>query len=107
MSTNTKLIRLEDNSFIEVVAATNDYENVSSGVKAAKEVESTLDKVAPLLKQICTPIANTWEELNQEVSIEQAEVEIGLSFEAEGNIYITRSKAGANLNIKLVMKKKV
>ena len=106
MSNNTKLIRLEDNSLVEVIAAADDYEDISSGGTAAKHVQSALERVAPLLKQICKPIANTWEELNQDVSIEQAEVDIGLSFEGEGNIYMTRSKASATLNIKLIMKKK-
>jgi hypothetical protein len=36
--------------------------------------------------------------------IEQAEIELGISFEAEGNLYIAKSKTTANLNIKLILK---
>jgi hypothetical protein len=42
--------------------------------------------------------------MNKEMEIEQAEVEIGFSFEAEGNLYITKSKASANLTVKLTLK---
>ncbi|EKU98224.1 hypothetical protein Lepto7375DRAFT_7486 [Leptolyngbya sp. PCC 7375] len=104
MSTNTKLIRLEDNSLIEVEASVDESRQVAGG--AAERVSSSFDKISPLLKKVCTPIANTWQELNKDVYIDQAEVEIGLSFEGEGNLYITKAKTGANLNIKLVMRQK-
>jgi hypothetical protein len=38
--------------------------------------------------------------------IEQAEVEIGLSFEGQGNLYVAKSAIGANLTVKLVLKPK-
>ena len=104
MSTPSKLIRLNDGLLVEVEASEHEYENVSSSGSSASRVEAALENIEPLLRQICLPIVNTWEELNKDVSVEQAEVEIGLSFEGEGNIYITRTKASANLNIKLVMK---
>ena len=50
------------------------------------------------------PVSSAWSEISKEVHIEQAEVELGLSFEGEGNIYITKAKAGAKLNIKLTIK---
>ena len=105
MSTHTKLIRLEDNALIEVEASVDESRQVAGG-SAAERVSSTFDKISPLLKKVCTPIANTWQELNKDVYIDQAEVEIGLSFEGEGNLYITKAKTGANLNIKLVMRQK-
>jgi hypothetical protein len=37
------------------------------------------------------------------MNIEQAEIELGLSFEGEGNLYVTKSKLGANLTVKLVL----
>lgn len=40
------------------------------------------------------------------MSIEQAEVELGLSFEGEGNLFVTKSTLGANLKIKLILKPK-
>jgi Trypsin-co-occurring domain 1 len=40
------------------------------------------------------------------MNIDQAEVQLSLSFEAEGNLYITKSKANANMTVKLVLKPK-
>ena len=105
MSMSTKLIRLEDGSLIEVEATVDEAEQIAGG-SAAERVHSTFDKIAPLLKKVCMPIANTRKELNQDMYVDQAEVEIGLSFESEGNVYVTKAKAGANLKIKLVMKQK-
>lgn len=40
------------------------------------------------------------------MDIERAEIELGLSFEGEGNLYVTKSSAGANLKVKLSLKPK-
>jgi hypothetical protein len=40
------------------------------------------------------------------VAIETAEVTINFSFEGEGNIYVTKAKAGSNLSVKLILKPK-
>ncbi len=104
MTTRTKLIELDDGIFIEVDASEDEVQQVSS--KAAEKVSETLDKVKPILVKACRPVMAAWQEINQEMHIEQAEVELGLSFEAEGNIYVTKARGGANLNIKLVLKPK-
>lgn len=59
-----------------------------------------------MLISISLPIAEVWKEINKEMEIEQAEVEMGFNFEGEGNLYITKAKAGANLTVKLVLKPK-
>lgn len=100
----SKLIELEDGTLVEVEVPQDEIQQISGGF--ADKVSSTFDKIQPLLTKICRPVNNVWRELNEEMSIEQAEVEIGLSFEGEGNLYITKSKAGANLTVKLVMKPK-
>lgn len=105
MSTSTKLIRLADDSLVEVEASIDESEQIAGG-EYAERVPSTFDKISPLLRKICMPIANTWRELNQDMYVEQAEVEVGLSFEGEGNLYITRVKTTSNLTIRLTMKQK-
>ena len=72
MSTPTKLISLEDGSLIEVEASVDETQQIAGG--AAERVSSTFEKISPLLKKVCTPIASTWQELNKEMHIEQAEV---------------------------------
>ncbi|MGB3513240.1 MAG: CU044_2847 family protein [Microcoleaceae cyanobacterium] len=77
-----------------------------SSLDSATPVKSTFPEVKPMLISISLPIAEVWKEINKEMEIEQAEVEMGFNFEGEGNLYITKAKAGANLTVKLVLKPK-
>jgi hypothetical protein len=100
----TKLIKLNDGTLVEVEVSAEQAQPISGGL--ADKVNETFDKIRPILVRTCRPIAAAWSEISQEMDIEQAEVQIGLSFEAEGNLYVTKSKAGANLVVKLVLKPK-
>jgi hypothetical protein len=104
MPTTTKLIKLNDGILVEVEAAEDEVRQISHS--AAEKVENNLNKVKPLLIKVCKPIVDAWSDLNQNIQIDGAEVEIGLSFEGEGNLYVTKAKAGANLTVKLVFKPK-
>jgi hypothetical protein len=101
----TKLIELEDGTLVEVEVPEDQAQQISS--RFADRVSTTFDKIQPILVKTCRPIAAAWKEINQEMQIEQAEIEIGFSFEGEGNIYVTKAKAGSNLKVKLVLKPKV
>lgn len=98
----TKLIKLDDGTLVEVEAKSNEVQAIAGNV--ARKVDESLDRVKPLLIRACRPVIAAWNELNQEMSIEQAEVELGLSFEAEGNVYIVKGTAAANLVVKLTLK---
>jgi Trypsin-co-occurring domain 1 len=98
----TKLIKLEDGTLIEVEVEEAEARQIAGSV--ADRVNSTFDKIQPILVKTCRPIMAAWKELNKEMEIEQAEVEIGFSFEGEGNIYITKAKASSNVKVKLVLK---
>ncbi|MDX1474858.1 MAG: CU044_2847 family protein [Reinekea sp.] len=98
----TKLVKLDDGTLIEVESLPNEVQQISS--KMAHKVNDTLDKVKPILIQTCKPVIAAWQELSQDMDIEQAEIELGLSFEGEGNIYVTKVKSGANLIVKLTLK---
>ncbi len=100
----TKLIELEDGILIEVEAQEDEAQQISS--RAAEAVSSSFSKIKPLLKKAVQPIAELWNELDQDVAIEAAEVTINFSFEGEGNIYVTKAKAGSNLSVKLILKPK-
>jgi hypothetical protein len=101
----TKLIRLPDGTMIEVEAQPNEPQQISAD--QARHVQATLDKVKPLLVNACKPLVAAWAELSQEMHVEQAEVELGLSFEGETGIpYIVKGTATANLTIKLTLKPK-
>ena len=98
----TKLIRLEDGTIMEVDAPGKQSVQIAFG--APERVDAAIDKIKPIIINAIRPLSLAWKEISQEVYIEQAEVEFGLSFEGEGNIYITKARAGANLNIKLTLK---
>jgi hypothetical protein len=98
----TKLIELEDGTLVEIEVSPDQAQPISSGL--ASRVNETFEKIRPILINTCRPIASVCKEMNKEMEIEQAEVEIGFSFEAEGNLYITKSKASANLTVKLTLK---
>lgn len=97
-----KLIELEDGTLVEVEVKGEEMEEVAGGI--VDRVQTTFEAVHPLLVKSCRPIIKAWQELNQETKVEQAEVEIGLSFSGEGNLYITKSTASANLKVKLLLK---
>jgi hypothetical protein len=98
----TKLIRLLDGTLIEVEATSDDVQQISS--KTAKQIQDSLDKIKPLLINVCKPVVSAWKEVSQDMDIQNAEIELGLSFEGEGNVYVAKAKSGANLNIKLILK---
>lgn len=100
----TKLVELQDGILVEVEALPEQAQQISGGL--ADKVDATLDSIKPILVRACRPITAAWEEVSQDVRIEKAEIELGLGFEAEGNLYVTRSKASANLSVKLVLTSK-
>jgi Trypsin-co-occurring domain 1 len=96
-----KLIRLRDGTLVEVEIPDNQPQK-TSGIFSG--VNATFEQIKPILIRVCKPIAAAWEEISQDVDIDRAEVSIGISFEGEGNLYITKSKASANLTVKLIIK---
>lgn len=101
---STKLIELEDGTLVEVEIPSDQPSQISGGF--ADKVSSKFDKIQPLLVKICQPVTAALEELKQNMDVDQAEVEVGLSFEGEGNIYVTKTKGTANLTVKLTLKSK-
>jgi len=100
----TRLIQLDDGTLVEVEAKPDDVQQISSD--AARKVRESIDRVQPILVSACRPVIAAWDELSQDLAIEGAEIELGLSFEAEGGIYIVRGTATANLVVKLTLKPK-
>lgn len=99
-----KLIELIDGTLVEVEYPTDQVQAISG--KFAEKVDASLDKILPILTKTCRPISIAWDELNKNYNIEKTEIELGLAFEAEGNIFITKSKAQANITVKFTIKKK-
>ena len=101
-----KLIELEDGLMFEVDAPQSEIEMISGGDDVVSKVKSSMDRVEKILEQSIKPIVNAYGVVNQEVELEKAEVEIGIGFSAEGNIFVAKGNANANLKIRLVLKPK-
>jgi Trypsin-co-occurring domain 1 len=97
-----KLIKLQDGTLVEVESDPKDTQLISNS--AAQKVDSSIDKIEAIIIKTCNPIMSAWQKLSNSVDIEQAEIELAFSFEAEGNLFITKGKAGANLTVKLTLK---
>ena len=100
-----KLIELDNGLMMEVEASASEIEMISGGDMVDK-VESSMGTVEKMLLQSVQPVVNAYNVLNQEIVMEKAEVEIGIGFSAEGNIFIAKGNANANLKVKLVLKPK-
>ncbi|MEN8260887.1 MAG: CU044_2847 family protein, partial [Pseudomonadota bacterium] len=92
---SSKLIELEDGVLIEVEVPGDQVEQISGST--SERVDKAISSVRPILLKACQPIVDAYQELNKELSVSQAEVELGLGFEAEGNVFIAKGKANASL----------
>lgn len=103
-----KLIELENGLLMEVDITQSEIEMISGGNNdMVKKVQSSMGTVEKMLIQSVQPIINAYTVLNKEMVLKEAEVEIGIGFSAEGNIFIAKGNANANLTVKLVLAPKV
>lgn len=105
MIMTSKLIELDEGILVEVDIPKDQVQQISGG--APDRVSNAINAVKPILLKACKPIVEVWQELNQEMEINEASVEIGLGFAAEGHIFIAKGKTKASLNISLKFKPKV
>lgn len=95
----TRIITLEDGTKVEA--------EVMPGYQIADgdtEIEKRLDEVKPLLIRATHPVIAAWREINKEMVVEEAEIELGLGIEASGNFFLAQAKGSANIKIKLKLK---
>ena len=103
-----KLIELENGLLMEVEIPQSEIEMISGGSDdIINRVESSMGTIENILVKSVEPIANVYNALQQEIILEKAEVEIGIGFSAEGNIFVAKGNANANLKVKLVLSPKV
>jgi len=93
------LIQFADGVLLEVDAPGDQVEQLAGGL--AHKVNSSLSSIESILANACRPIISSWKQLDEEMLVERAEIEMGLSFEGEGNAYITKARAGANITVRL------
>lgn len=101
----TKLIELGDGTLVEVEVQADEARPISGGA-AEKVMDATLARITPMILKVSHPILEAWEQMNQEMDIESAQVELGFSFESEGNLYLARASASANITVTFSLKPK-
>ena len=101
-----KLIALENGLVMEVDVPESEIEMISSSGNVVEKVKASMGTVETILVQSVEPIVNAYGALSQKIELEKAEVEIGIGFSAEGNIFVAKGNANANLKVKLVLKPK-
>jgi hypothetical protein len=92
----TRLIKLSDGILVEAEVDPQEATEIAGG--SAKHVQASLEAVEPILVSVCRPIAKAWDSMTN-FHIEHVQVELSLSFEGEGNIFLTKARAGANLTV--------
>jgi hypothetical protein len=97
----TTLIQLADGVLLEVDTVGEQVEPISGGM--ARRVNSSLASIEPILTNACKQIIAAWRGLDTDMSVQRTEIEMGLSFEGEGNAYITKARAGANIIVRLTL----
>ncbi len=100
----TKLVRLGDGVLVEVQAPESEMQQISGN--RARAVDAAFDQIKPLLLKISQPVLDAVNDMRDQVNVEQVEIELGLSFESGGTIYIAQAKASSNLNVKMTLKNK-
>lgn len=95
----TRLIHLRDGIVLEVDATEHEVQHISS--RTAEHVQFTLAQIQPLLVQACQPVIAALSTIGQDAHIAAAELELGFSFEGEGNRYIARFTGGATLLVRI------
>src|SRR5690348_15380468 len=98
---STKLIELSDGTLVEVDVVPGESRQIAGSV--AEKVNSRLSEIQEIITKLGRPIAESCKELCASSNVTKVEFEIGLGFEAEGNIYISKAKGKANIKAKFTV----
>ena len=98
----SRLYKLDDGTLVEVETQDNARQ---ISVDVAGKIDTTFEKsIKPVLKKTCTSVSQAMKEIREGANLEQVEIELGLSFETEGNLYITKATVGANILVRMTLK---
>jgi len=100
----SKLIQLEDGTLVQVEVTGDEVQRMSGG--APTKVKATLARIQPVLLTVCNPIVEAVKNLRENVDLEHVEVEVALSFNADGNIFVAKTSFGTNILVRMTLTKK-
>jgi hypothetical protein len=99
----TRFLELDDGVIVEIGGPDDAREEMHTST--AERVDTTMEIVGTMLRRILAPIGDAFNGLQQSLAVpielSEAEVEIGLSFSAEGNLFVAKSKAEGTLHVKV------
>lgn len=102
----TKFLELKDGVIIQIDSPTDVKKEMHTST--AEQVDTTMEMVGTMVSRILRPIGDAFrglhETLGVPIAVATAEVELGLSFSAEGNLFVAKSKAEGTLNVKVAFK---
>jgi hypothetical protein len=102
----TRFLELRDGVIIEIGAPADVREEMHTST--AERVDTTMEMVGSMLSRILAPIGDAFkglhDTLNVPVAVDAAEVELGVSFSAEGNLFVAKSKAEGTMKVKVSFK---
>ncbi|MEU4411113.1 CU044_2847 family protein [Streptosporangium sp. NPDC023963] len=98
----TRLIELSDGTLVEIEAIHGESREISGGF--AEKVGSTLEGAAATILKTMNPIIRACQDMQSRGDVQSTEVELGFSFEAEGNLYIAKAKSTATIIVRIVPK---
>jgi Trypsin-co-occurring domain 1 len=98
----TKLVRLGDGILVEVEVPPDEAQEISGGT--ASTVDATLEQIRPIILAAAQPIMEAWGELAEGSRVDHVQVELGLSLEGEGSLYLTRSKSEATITLSVELR---
>lgn len=96
------VVGLNDGVFVEVEIPEDQVQLAGNAIQ--KQLDQSLDQIGSLSKKIVNSVSESLQSLADLVNLETIEVEYGISFSGEGNVYITKLSGSMNLKVKLQLK---
>jgi hypothetical protein len=98
----TRIMRLSEGTLVEIESREFDAELISGGI--VERISPSLQNLGSLVSTTLEPLSKLIREASARApELKSIELEFGIALEAEGNLFITRSRANANLSLRLVL----
>jgi Trypsin-co-occurring domain 1 len=100
----SRYIELGDGIIVEVGSPGGAREEMHSA--SMDRVDSTMEMVGNITEKIVRTIGESFQNMNSAldvpIEVQKAELAIGLSFSAEGSIFVAKTKAEGSIDVKIV-----
>jgi len=99
------LIRLDagDGPLVEVDVDVPAAQRASAGM-VFQIVNKGFDDIITTLRSIVVPLTQVWRELSKEVEISESTVKLSLGVTGEGQFFVAKGSAKANLDVEIKLK---